>query len=200
MDPQTGLIWSQALYNNGGTVMFIAAGSATSWNHNGGLTFYLGSYSGATTYVKGDTYTTNGQTFTVAMDTSYTYYLPATGSGSSLPPTSGTLTKTSGTGPDTVTYTNIYGATDNFLVGGKSASQLCTERGNGWRLPAEKELMQAYIDGSKFNLTLASNPFIPSTVNDSSAVYYYAVNLANGGSINYSDTYNSAYIRCVRQP
>jgi hypothetical protein len=40
----------------------------------------------------------------------------------------------------------------NVAVGNKTAAQVCTSLGNGWRLPAQKELMQAYIDGSKYNL------------------------------------------------
>ena len=84
-DPRTGLVWSQLLRNNAGTVEFSATLNSTwSWDASGA---------------------------------------------------------------------------NNIAVGGKTASQLCSERGSGWRLPTQKELMLAYIDGSYWNLTQPSTPF-----------------------------------------
>lgn len=197
MDPQTGLVWSQALYNNSGTVTFIASGSPTGWSRNGWVSFYVNPPANVST---GDTYTADGITFTIATTFGYAnYYIPTHDSGTSLPSSTGTLTKVSGSGPGTITYLGVY-SSPNIDLGNKTASQLCSERGNGWRLPTQKELMQAYIDGAKFNLSLATYSFIPSTINDSSSVYYFGVSLANGGSGYTTDMYSTNAVRCVRQP
>lgn len=84
---------------------------------------------------------------------------------------------------------------DNIAVGGKTASQLCSERGNGWRLPTQKELQQAYIEGSYFNLTTPSNNFWSAT--EDSATNAWVVTLYSGytGSSNKANGY---YVRCVR--
>jgi len=41
----------------------------------------------------------------------------------------------------------------------RTVSQLCSERDNGWRLPVQKELLRAYIDGAYWNLTNPANNF-----------------------------------------
>ena len=88
---------------------------------------------------------------------------------------------------------------DNVAVGGKTAVQLCSERddGNGnypWRLPTQKELMQAYVDGSYFNLTQTPYGFWSSSVNASNA---WHVTLTDGTTAN-SPMTNSKQVRCVR--
>jgi len=86
---------------------------------------------------------------------------------------------------------------DSIDVGNKTASQLCSERGNGWRLPAQKELKQAYIDGSNFNLTNPpANPFW--SVTESSPTNAWYVNLSTGTTYNYNKATYSYYVRCVR--
>ncbi len=77
----------------------------------------------------------------------------------------------------------------------RTAAQLCSDQGNGWRLPTQKELMQAYIDGSCFNLTNPSNNFW--SVTEYSATDAWRVNLIGGGT-NYSTKTNASYVRCVR--
>jgi len=84
---------------------------------------------------------------------------------------------------------------DSVAVGSKTPSQLCSERGNGWRLPSEKELMQAYIDGSFWNLSNPAYSFWSRTEYGATGAYY--VNLSSGGTVNTTKTV-STYVRCVR--
>lgn len=84
---------------------------------------------------------------------------------------------------------------NNVTAGSKTAKQLCTDRGNGWRLPTQKELMQAYINGSYFNLTQPSNYFWSATQNSSTNAWY--VSLRTGFTY-YNIMTNSNYVRCVR--
>lgn len=121
-DPRTGIVWSQLLRNNAGTVEFSAAANST-WSWDG---------------------TTDP---------------------------------------------------DNIAVGGKTASALCSERGNGWRLPTQKELMQAYIDGSYFNLTQPSNLFWSATENDSTNAWYVTL---YSGYTSFNIKTGSHQVRCVR--
>lgn len=120
-DPRTGLVWSQLLYNNAGTVTFSATlNSIWSWNAS---------------------------------------------------------------------------AANNIAVGSKTASQLCSERGGGWRLPVQKELMQAYIDGSYWNLTQPSNYFWSVTEFDASNAW--SVRLHYGTTATPTKT-SPSQVRCVR--
>ena len=56
------------------------------------------------------------------------------------------------------THANNQGITAP-VAGNRTATQLCSDQGNSWRLPTQKELMQAYIDGSYWNLTQPSYTF-----------------------------------------
>ncbi|OQB04426.1 MAG: hypothetical protein BWY19_01197 [bacterium ADurb.Bin212] len=85
---------------------------------------------------------------------------------------------------------------NSLAVGGKTASQLCSERGNGWRLPTQKELMQAYIDGSFFNLTQPSNAFWSAT--ELSATHAWFVSLYGGATNGTNKSTHSNQVRCVR--
>jgi prepilin-type N-terminal cleavage/methylation domain-containing protein len=79
----------------------------------------------------------------------------------------------------------------------KTASQLCSERNNGWRLPTQKELLQAYIDGAYFNLTDSANNYWSAT--SASSTNSHSVNLGNGATgIVLKTTSANMYIRCVR--
>lgn len=66
-----------------------------------------------------------------------------------------------------------------------------------WRLPSQKELMQAYIDGSANNLLNAANNFWSSTENSLNRAYAWYFGLYNGttNSSYKSGKYNA---RCVR--
>lgn len=77
----------------------------------------------------------------------------------------------------------------------RTAIQLCSDRGNGWRLPAQRELMQAYIDGSYFNL-VAPVAFHWSATEHSVAIAW-TTSLSTGAT--YYSTLSTAYqVRCVR--
>lgn len=90
-----------------------------------------------------------------------------------------------------------WGATAaaNVAVGEKTAIEICSERGNGWRLPTQKELMQAYINGSNFNLTQPAAGHWSAT--EFSATVAWGVNLSVGGTNDNAKT-NSSRVRCVR--
>ena len=78
---------------------------------------------------------------------------------------------------------------------GRTAAQLCSDRGNGWRLPSQKELMQAYIDGSFFNLNQPSNNFW--SVTEYSAGTAWGVTLYSGYTVA-NVKYTVVQVRCVR--
>jgi hypothetical protein len=86
-------------------------------------------------------------------------------------------------------------AAANIAVGNKTAITLCSTMGNGWRLPAQKELMQAYIDGSDFNLSQPGNSFWSAT--ESSSTFAWGV-LLYSGTTNFSTKTSTAQVRCVR--
>ena len=119
-DPRTGLLWSEDLINNSGTLAFTtAAGSSWTWNNSG---------------------------------------------------------------------------TANVAVGNLTATQLCTTMGGSWRLPTQKELMQAYIDGANFNLGNPSNYFWSGTQSNSTNAWL--VNLSSGYTNTSADT-STLNVRCV---
>jgi len=77
----------------------------------------------------------------------------------------------------------------------KTAAQLCSERNNGWRLPTQKELLQAYVDGSYQNLSDPANDYWSITSLSTTNANY--INLGNGASNNKAKTLLSS-VRCVR--
>jgi hypothetical protein len=84
---------------------------------------------------------------------------------------------------------------NNIAVGTKTAIQLCSERGNGWRLPTLNELQLARIDGSYWNLTNPSNLFWSAT--EHSAANSWLVALSTGNTV--TNTKGTLYsVRCVR--
>lgn len=84
---------------------------------------------------------------------------------------------------------------DSIAVGYKTASLLCSDRGSGWRLPTQKELMQAYIDGSYWNLTQTSSGFWSAT--EFSSTFAFTVALYRGTTTPTGNT-TGAQVRCVR--
>ncbi len=187
-DPRTGLTWSQLLLNSGGTPTFSPT-TNSAWNWDGTYGFTVTSANANA----GATYTNNGQTFTVVTTIAASTILSTTGTG--VPAASGTLTKATGTGDATITF-SAFAGTNNVAVGGKTAKQLCSDRGNGWRLPTQKELMQAYIDGSYFNLTQPSYNFWSATEASATIAWYVVLNSGTTNN-NYKSTY-SYQVRCVR--
>jgi len=193
LDPRTGLTWSKLLLNSAGTVTFSHASNST-WNWDGTLKFTVT----AATAAVGDTYTNNGQTFTVAYAIANATTLYAKPASSGLPAASGDLTKVTGAGTNPIQFSayTLYGS--NVAVGSKTAKELCANMNGGgvWRLPTQKELMQAYIDGSFFNLTQPSYSFWSATEYSGTSAWY--VNLYSGVTTSNSKSTNSYQVRCVR--
>jgi hypothetical protein len=82
------------------------------------------------------------------------------------------------------------------LTGGSKTG--CEALGDGnWRLPYQKELMQAYIDGSWGNLSNAANSYWSSTTNSSSTYNAWYVTQLYGYTNNSNKT-STYYVRCVR--
>lgn len=77
----------------------------------------------------------------------------------------------------------------------RTAIQLCSDRGNGWRLPTQKELMQAYIDGSNF--TLASPGAFHWSATEYSTTNAWNVALSTGSTL-ISTKSGACQVRCVR--
>ncbi len=77
----------------------------------------------------------------------------------------------------------------------RTAIQLCSDRGNGWRLPVQRELMQAYIDGSYFNL-VAPAAFHWSATEGSVPVAW--VTILSIGNTNGNAKTGAYQVRCVR--
>lgn len=92
------------------------------------------------------------------------------------------------------THANNIGITAP-VAGDRTAIELCADQGNGWRLPTQKELQQAYIDGSNFNLSQPSYSFWSAT--EYSSTYAWYVNLSSGPTNNFNKTYGYQ-VRCVR--
>ncbi len=103
----------------------------------------------------------------------------------------------SDTSPATYTW-DSSGANNNSLT----ASQLCTSGGHGetgWYLPHQKQLMQAYIDGSYGNLEASGvgRFYWSGTVGSWDTTYAWLTTLSHGGTFSTLKT-NSEYVRCVR--
>lgn len=91
---------------------------------------------------------------------------------------------------------NANGA-NNIAVGNKTAAQLCSERGNGWLLPSQKEMMQAYIDGAFWNLSQSSLQYWLYT--RLPAGYYLSFNLGTGENGRASSGAATLVpVRCIR--
>jgi hypothetical protein len=90
---------------------------------------------------------------------------------------------------------------NNVTVGNLTAIQLCNSSSNPagasvWRLPTQKELMQAYIDGSYWNLTQPNPNFWSATETNAGSNAYYTY-LYSGTTSSTTET-TSYYVRCVR--
>lgn len=69
----------------------------------------------------------------------------------------------------------------------------------GWRLPHQKELMQAYIDGSWGNLSSANYSYWLATTQSNSTQYAWYVALFYGSTTyNFKTNSGSYRVRCVR--
>lgn len=90
--------------------------------------------------------------------------------------------------------------TDGNAIGFCNALNTANFSGNNnWYLPTQKELMQAYIDGSANNLPNAGNFFWSSTETYSNTANAWFVFLYYGYTYYFTKT-SSYYVRCVRRP
>ena len=81
------------------------------------------------------------------------------------------------------------------VAGNRTATQLCADQGNGWRLPSQKELMLAYIDGSYWNLTQPSNYFWSATEFSAANAWYVYLSV---GYTNFPAKGTALPVHCVR--
>ncbi|MBU6388999.1 DUF1566 domain-containing protein [Patescibacteria group bacterium] len=189
-DPVNGLIWSYLILDSSHTAVF-SASSGSTFNWNGQFNFTVSSANATA----GAVYSNNGANFTVVSTITGGTTLTVN-SPTGKPAGSGTLTKVSGTGDATITFSAIANnGGSNGDVGGVTAMQLCANMGNGWRLPSQKELMQAYIDGSYWNLSQPSNYFWSRTESGGGTAWYVALNSGFTTSNGESTAYQ---VRCVR--
>ena len=90
---------------------------------------------------------------------------------------------------------------NNIAVGNKTATTLCSGMGNGWRLPNQKELMQAFIDGAYFNLTQSGNGFwaLTQAVPNYDYGFWFVWSVRLDSGVAFLDFYTPArQVRCVR--
>lgn len=82
--------------------------------------------------------------------------------------------------------------------GGRTAAQLCSDQ-TGWYLPHQKQLLQAYVDGSYNNLEAAgtNRNYWSGTVLSSDNTYAWPISLSQGTATSALKT-AANYIRCVR--
>ncbi|MDD3284107.1 MAG: DUF1566 domain-containing protein [Patescibacteria group bacterium] len=138
----------------------------------------------------GNNYCGTGDNFAQAKDnnTNLIWALPCAGAGCSS---------------NSTTTQNYYtwDGSDGWDVSnnGMTAQQLCSSLGSGWYLPHQKQLMQAYIDGSYGNLEFPGTYdyyWSATTVSDAPGIAWIVL-LSNGYTTNYVKfvTYR---VRCVR--
>ncbi|MEI6054087.1 MAG: DUF1566 domain-containing protein [Candidatus Saccharibacteria bacterium] len=208
--PDWGTYWNRVKT----AAQFTPSGTATASNVNKGKTFYgpdrtLQTGTDAPGYCPTQQYQDNygaPVTQTANCTNIYTWTTPAdgiTGTNKQDPQSgliwSNPLLNSAGTVTFSTTANSPFSwdasAANNVAVGGKTATQLCSERGNGWRLPTQKELMIAYIGGSNFNLVQPGQYYWSVTENSGSVSW--ATALSNGYT--YADAkVNSHPVRCVR--
>lgn len=91
---------------------------------------------------------------------------------------------------------NAAGST-NVAVGNKTAAQLCTYFENGWRLPTQREVLQAYIDGAYWKLTGANttDAYWSGSSGPTNPIFY---KFSDGTTVSTSGPGIYYYVRCVR--
>ena len=173
---------------NGGGDDYNNAGSAPTDRYSGTWTACT---SGA------DNYCGTGDAFADAKDnnTGLVWSKPCSGVGCS----------TSAEPADTdYSWDGTVDASNNSLT----ASVLCSQdlgatHDAGWSLPHQKQLMQAYIDGSYGNLEATgaggSRYYWSATTYSTTTTNAWCPDLSNGYTYSKAKT-SSRYVRCVRQP
>ena len=209
-----GAYWNR-IYSAG---EWTPSGAASAAAVGSGSTFYSNSRSQQTgTYptlsgCSTQLYFDSWSTATPANNCSLTWTVPggATGSDKQDPRTgliwsyllyrNGTVIEFSATLSTTFSWGNTHANNKGItapVAGDRTAIQLCADQVNGWRLPTQKELIQAYIDGSFWNLTQPSHTFWSATEESLTDAWY--VDLGSGYSNTANNTKTSPYsVRCVR--
>ena len=131
-------------------------------------------------------YCETGDDFAQAKDnnTNLIWALPCAGAGCSS---------------NSTTTQNYYTWNGSVSNNGMTAQELCSSLGTGWYLPHQKQLMQAYIDGSYGNLEFSGssdNYWSATTVSDYTG-NAWNVNLSNGYA-DFNAKLGPARVRCVR--
>lgn len=167
-----------------------ANGGADDYNNNGARP--------SDSYSKGWTACNAGNTYCGTSDAGADAKDDATGLIWSLPCNGSGCASFSDATPLTYSWDNTGGNNNS-----RTAYQLCSDH-SGWSLPHQKQLMQAYINGSYGNLETASagitRPHWSASTVSHVTTYAWFTNLSRG-STDYSTkvTANSNYVRCIRQ-
>ncbi len=101
-------------------------------------------------------------------------------------------------GPNACSTNGDIGCICTKLTEEKTGCEGRAENGGGWRLPYQKELMQAYIDGSWGSLSGANANYWSGTTSSNYTQTAWNSGLSNGSTFNYYKTFNYS-VRCVRQ-
>lgn len=101
-------------------------------------------------------------------------------------------------GPNACSTNGDIGCICTKLTEEKTGCEGRAENGGGWRLPYQKELMQAYIDGSWGSLSGANAYYWSGTTYSNGTQTAWTTVLSNGNTSNNNKT-NNHYVRCVRQ-
>jgi len=87
---------------------------------------------------------------------------------------------------------------EGSMTGCETLGAVVAGNSGGWRLPSQKELMQAYINGSWGNLSLAGYDYWSATTKSNYTYYAWYTNLTNGNTYSYTKTNTTLSVRCVR--
>lgn len=103
------------------------------------------------------------------------------------------------TGDDGICDTNGEVACKCVKLTTEEGKTGCEALGSGWRLPYQKELMQAYINGSWKNLSNADFTYWSATTKSNNTHYAWIASLYYGYAANDTKTNDTGYrVRCVR--
>ena len=160
-----------------------ANGGVDDYNNNGARP--------SDTYSKGWTACNAGNSYCGTSDTGADAKDDSTGLIWSMPCNGSGCASFSDASP--ITYSWDSSAVNNNA---RTASQLCSDHA-GWSLPHQKQLMQAYIDGSWGNLEGVSRNYWSATTRSDGTTNAWYTNLSIG-STSYNVKTGSNYVRCVR--
>ena len=161
---------------------------------NGGVDDYnAGNAAGrpSDTYSKGWTACNSGNSYCGTSDSGADAKDDSTGLIWSMPCNGSGCASFSDASP--ITYSWDNSAANN---NSRTASQLCSDHA-GWSLPHQKQLMQAYIDGSWGNLEGVNRHYWSATTFSDGTTYAWGTNLSLGYTHLTAKT-SSYYVRCVR--